>query len=178
MQPKFVAPADPAAQWTGAAKGPAFFAYSANYLIDTDHAVIVDVEATRAIRQAEVGAARAMIDRTLVLDGIPRTAEQARIMDDHIEVLQIIHLICHDENAMIERLRRRALEANRHDDADEDVIRKRWRVYEAQTYPVLDHYPKNLVSEVDSIGSLGRILHDILEHVVPVHDKHFPAFGS
>ncbi len=39
------------------------FAYSTNYLIDLDHAVIVDVEATTAIRQAEVGAARTMIER-------------------------------------------------------------------------------------------------------------------
>lgn len=61
--PKFISPSDPAAQWTGAHKGPAFFAYATNYLIDTEHAVIVDVEATRAIRQAEVGAARTMIDR-------------------------------------------------------------------------------------------------------------------
>jgi hypothetical protein len=52
------------AQWTGALHGPAFFAYATNYLIDTENAVIVDVEATRAIRRAEVGAARTMIDRT------------------------------------------------------------------------------------------------------------------
>jgi hypothetical protein len=45
------------------AAGPAFFAYANNYLVDTDHAIIVDVEATRAIRQAEVGAARTMIER-------------------------------------------------------------------------------------------------------------------
>jgi len=63
--PKFISPSDPAAQWTGARKGPAFFAYATNYLIDTDNAVIVDVEATRAIRQAEVGAARTMIERTM-----------------------------------------------------------------------------------------------------------------
>ena len=50
--PKFVSPSDPAAQWTGALKGHAFFAYATNYLIDLDHAIIVDVEATRAIRQA------------------------------------------------------------------------------------------------------------------------------
>jgi transposase len=62
--PKFVSPSDPAAQWTGAHKGPAFFAYSNNYLIDVKFGVIVDVEASRAIRQAEVGAARTMIDRT------------------------------------------------------------------------------------------------------------------
>ena len=54
----------PAAQWTGALKRHAFFAYATNYLIDLDHAIIVDVEATRAIRQAEVGAARTMIERT------------------------------------------------------------------------------------------------------------------
>ena len=63
-KPKFVSRSDPAAQWTGALKGHAFFAYATNYLIDLDHAVIVDVEASRAIRQAEVGSARTMIART------------------------------------------------------------------------------------------------------------------
>ena len=62
--PKFVSPSDPAAQWTGAHKGPAFFAYSDNYLIDVKFGVILDVEASRAIRQAEVGAAKTMIERT------------------------------------------------------------------------------------------------------------------
>jgi transposase len=64
VQPKFVSPSDPAAQWSGALKGPAFFAYADNYLIDVRHGVIVDVEASRAVRQAEVGAARTMLDRT------------------------------------------------------------------------------------------------------------------
>jgi transposase len=64
VEPKFVSPSDPAAQWTGAMRGPAFFAYATNYLIDTEHAVILDVEATRAIRQAEVGASRTMLERT------------------------------------------------------------------------------------------------------------------
>jgi transposase len=62
--PKFISKADPAAQWTGAHKGHAFFAYANNYLIDLKVAIIVDVEATRAIRQAEVGATRTMIERT------------------------------------------------------------------------------------------------------------------
>lgn len=63
--PKFISPSDPAAQWTGAHRGPAFFAYATNYLIDTDNAIIVDVEASRAIRQAEVGAAQTMIERVM-----------------------------------------------------------------------------------------------------------------
>lgn len=44
---------------------PAFFAYSNNYLIDVHHAIIVDVEATTAIRQAEILAARRMIERSM-----------------------------------------------------------------------------------------------------------------
>ena len=62
--PKFVSPSDPAAQWTGAMRGPAFFAYADNYLVDVKFGVIVDVQASRAIRQAEVGAAKTMIERT------------------------------------------------------------------------------------------------------------------
>lgn len=63
VTPKFISPADPAARWTGAHGGQAFFAYSANYLIDLDHGVIVDVEASTAVRQAEVTAAKTMIVR-------------------------------------------------------------------------------------------------------------------
>jgi hypothetical protein len=63
--PKFLSPADPAARWTGAHGGQAFFAYSTNYLIDADNAIIVDVEATTAIRQAEVLAAKRMIERSI-----------------------------------------------------------------------------------------------------------------
>ena len=44
--------ADPASRWTGAAAGGmAFYAYSTNYLIDLKYAVIVEVEASTAIRQ-------------------------------------------------------------------------------------------------------------------------------
>jgi transposase len=64
VTPKFISLADPAARWTGANGGLAFFAYCTNYLIDLKHAVIMDVEATTAVRQAEVTAQRIMIDRT------------------------------------------------------------------------------------------------------------------
>ena len=63
VTPKFVSPSDPAARWTGAHGGQAFFAYSTNYLVDTENAIIVDVEATTAIRQAEVLAAKRMLER-------------------------------------------------------------------------------------------------------------------
>ena len=65
VTPKFIAPSDPATRWTAAHRGPAFFAYSVNYLIDVDNAIIVDVEATTAIRQAETLAAKRMVERSL-----------------------------------------------------------------------------------------------------------------
>jgi transposase len=55
---------DPAAEWTCAPGGPAFFAYSTNYLVDVQAGVIVDVEATSAHRNREVDATRTMIERT------------------------------------------------------------------------------------------------------------------
>lgn len=63
-KPKCTAHADPASLWTVARKGSAFFAYSDNYLIDTDHGIIVDVDASRSNKTAEVGAMRKMLDRT------------------------------------------------------------------------------------------------------------------
>lgn len=112
-------------------------------------------------------------DDLLVLDGIPRNKNQARLMDEHIEVLQVIHLVCKDERAMIERLRRRALKENRADDAREDVIRRRWEVYKSETYPVLAHYPASVVKEVNAMGSPASVLQHILELVVPVQESHF-----
>jgi hypothetical protein len=64
VEPKAISPTDPAARYTAAADKPAVYAYSDNSLIDLKHAVIMDVEATTAIRQAEVGAAKTMLDRT------------------------------------------------------------------------------------------------------------------
>jgi len=70
VTPKFVAASDPAAQWTGALRNAAFFAYADNYLIDVDFGIIVDVEASRAIRQSEVGASQTMIERTETTFGL------------------------------------------------------------------------------------------------------------
>ena len=64
VQPKSLSPSDPAARYTGANGDRAFFAYSTNYLVDLDNAVIIDVDATAPIRQAEVEITKEMILRT------------------------------------------------------------------------------------------------------------------
>src|SRR3979490_2897285 len=65
VTPKFIAPSDPATRWTAAHRGPAFFAYSANYLIDADNAIIVDGEATTPRRQAKILPATPMAARSM-----------------------------------------------------------------------------------------------------------------
>lgn len=109
----------------------------------------------------------------LILDGLPRNVNQAQMLKDDLSVLAIIHLICKDQDEMVKRLRRRALKENRRDDAKEEVIRHRWKIYEEETSPVLAQYPKDIVHQVDAMGSPACVLQHILGELVPVQDTHF-----
>lgn len=109
----------------------------------------------------------------LILDGIPRNSHQAEILDDYIEVMRVVHLVCSDEEAMIHRIKRRAIRENRADDANEQVIRHRFEVYHAQSEPVLSHYPPELITEVDSMGSPAEIVMKVLEEIIPAQNEHF-----
>jgi transposase len=62
--PKVISPTDPCSAWTAKANKRVQFGYGLNYMIDTGHAVIVDVEATPARTYDEVAATRTMIERT------------------------------------------------------------------------------------------------------------------
>jgi transposase len=61
--PKRVSQTDPLARWTSAPGGPAYYAYSTNYLVDTKAGLIVDVEATPANRAQEVASTKTMVER-------------------------------------------------------------------------------------------------------------------
>ena len=60
---KKVSQTDPMARWTAAPGGPAYYAYSTNYLVDTEAGIIVDVEATPALRTPEVWSTKTMVER-------------------------------------------------------------------------------------------------------------------
>lgn len=62
--PKVISPTDPCSAWTAKANKRVQFGYGLNYLIDIEHAVIVDVEATPVRTYDEVRATRTMIERT------------------------------------------------------------------------------------------------------------------
>ena len=62
--PKVISPSDPSSAWTAKANKRVQFGYGLNYLIDVEHAIIVDVEATPARTYDEVASTRTMLDRT------------------------------------------------------------------------------------------------------------------
>jgi len=101
-------------------------------------------------------------DQILVLDGIPRNAHQAEMMKDYIDVILLIYLEMADEEALVTRIRRRALRQNRLDDADERVIRARFREYQAETAPLLNYYPSERLRRVDAGGSPIEVLHQVV----------------
>ena len=109
----------------------------------------------------------------LVLDGIPRNVAQTKLIDDHIDILQVINFSCDDEEEMIKRMRRRAIRENRADDANEEVIRRRFKVFHEISKPVLECYPEEIISTVQSSGSPAEVLRNILRFVIPIQNMHF-----
>lgn len=109
----------------------------------------------------------------LVLDGIPRNVGQAEMLEEFLEVHQVFHLSCPERSELARRMRKRALKDNRLDDANETVIQNRIALYEAETKPILDHYPQEIVSFIDATKQPIEVLGDIIQKVVKL-----PAYAD
>jgi adenylate kinase len=105
---------------------------------------------------------------TLVLDGIPRNAHQAEMLEGTINVVAIFLLRCTKPENLIQRLQRRALKENRLDDANLDVIRTRLKTYEKETKPLLKFYGRKLVHRIDADQEPVKALSDILRHIAKI----------
>ncbi|WP_028479340.1 adenylate kinase [Nocardia sp. CNY236] len=90
-----------------------------------------------------------------VLDGYPRTVEQAdaleKILKDMDTELDAVLSFVVPEDTVVERM----LSRGRADD-NENVIRNRLRVYRAETEPLLEHYD-GLVVAVDGVGDVEDV---------------------
>lgn len=103
---------------------------------------------------------------TLLLDGIPRTPAQVELLKDFIDVKRIIHLEMEDRDALIARLAARASKSGRPDDADRSVIENRIVVYERETFPVLEAYPKKLIARVNADQPPLAVLRDVADSLL------------
>jgi len=77
-------------------------------------------------------------------------------------------LMIDDRDALIARLAARAKKSNRPDDADRSVIENRIEVYEHETSPVLDAYPKKLIARVNADQHPLGVLRDIAECLIDI----------
>ena len=102
----------------------------------------------------------------LILDGIPRNPQQAKLMDPFINVRKVFHLSCPDRDQLVSRLKKRAIKDNRLDDANEEIIRRRLETYERETKPLLSHYGKDLIVDIDATEPPVIVLSKILAHIV------------
>ena len=102
----------------------------------------------------------------LVLDGLPRTRHQSEMVTEDLEVLLILALDCPDRQILVDRLYGRALVEHRMDDASEETIHKRFRVYDSQTEDALSHYSADLIQKIDVAQSPHKILYDLCSVLV------------
>lgn len=107
-------------------------------------------------------------EQLLLLDGMPRTPEQAKALDAHIQVEQAIVLDMPNIEKLVQRLKKRALIEARPDDANESVLHKRMEVYEKQTVQLLKHYPQNKISRFNADQRPMEVLRDILVKLCPL----------
>jgi adenylate kinase len=108
----------------------------------------------------------------LVLDGIPRTVRQASLLAPHIAVIKLLHLVCDDVEPVVRRLRQRAAQQGRADDADEHVIRYRLEVYRRDTAQVLGYYPAKCIAPIDALRPPAEVFHQILHLVIPLLNRY------
>jgi len=99
--------------------------------------------------------------RGFILDGFPRTAAQAAALDEMLgelgQKLELCVAIAVDEEALVQRLLKRAEIEGRADD-NEETIRNRMRVYREQTEPLLDYYRgKGILAEVEGSGTVEDV---------------------
>ncbi|HUJ70763.1 MAG TPA: nucleoside monophosphate kinase [Verrucomicrobiae bacterium] len=103
----------------------------------------------------------------VILDGIPRNVDQARMLDEHIEVTKLIVLRAfHNRGEMVRRLKSRALKENRPDDANEATIQRRLEVYDKESRPVVEYYPRDVRVDIDALQSPLEVAHDILSAIL------------
>ena len=124
----------------------------------------VTIRAFRSVIEQSIDGGQFQPDEELLLlDGIPRTRNQAEILSQTFQVMAVILFAFDDENVVVDRLKSRALKENRVDDANEETIRHRFEIYRRQTEPILAFYAPETVHRIDAQGTPVEVLRDVLD---------------
>jgi len=152
--------------------GKTFLEYSSKGLLVPDD---LTIEMWYAFMKGKIADGSYRPDlQMVVLDGIPRSLNQSEMMDQYLTVHKVVRLVVEHQDELLRRMKRRAEQEGRHDDAKEEVILNRFEIYKNETFPMLEHYNhSNLIAEINAIGSPGRVLRDVLTAIVPAQEAVF-----
>lgn len=117
--------------------GREFASYSSKGLLVPDDFTVRLFESYLGGLEASGGVRRE--SDILLLDGLPRTPGQAKLLEEFVDVVRVFHLVVEDRDILVRRLLGR--DEGRADDADGGVIQRRIDVYETETAPTLASYP-------------------------------------
>jgi adenylate kinase len=111
-----------------------------------------------------------------ILDGYPRTVEQAKtahkLAEEHGVTLDAALALDVDDAELVRRIAGRAAIEGRSDDADEEVVRHRLAVYNEKTRPLIDYYDgRGILRRVDATGSVDDVSQRLFAVLDPLRDK-------
>lgn len=106
-----------------------------------------------------------------LFDGFPRTVAQAVALDKLLELkktgISAVLALEVSETELVKRLLNRGKTSGRSDDSDENVIKKRFSVYNDETTPVAEHYKKTKkfqsIKGEGSVDDIFQLLSDAID---------------
>jgi Adenylate kinase and related kinases len=104
----------------------------------------------------------------LILDGLPRTLNQAKMLDEWLDVRAILSIQMPNEDRLFERLMKRAKIEGRQDDMKPEVLQNRMQVYHKSTKEVLSHYKKEIIHVVNGDQTQLAVFRDVATTLAPL----------
>jgi adenylate kinase len=101
-------------------------------------------------------------DEVFVLDGVPRNRQQAVLLRERMEVIKIFKLSVYDENLVVERMRKRAKQQGRPDDASDEIIQHRLDVYRQETETCIRVFPLTSLTRIQADQPVFFVHYDIM----------------
>jgi adenylate kinase len=112
-------------------------------------------------------------DDFLIIDGVPRNRKQVDLLNKIVRIVRIFKLSVYDENLVVDRLRKRARAQGRSDDASDEVIQHRLRVYRDETESCIRSYPGSILTRIHANQPIFDVHFDIIHALAKMRDIHF-----
>jgi adenylate kinase len=105
-------------------------------------------------------------DQVILLDGIPRNANQARLIKPAVEVNGLLLLVGVNRAELATRLRKRAMKERRVDDSQDEIIQRRLNLHEHEVEVLLNQYSQDVVCKIDASQNPQDVLKDAVAAIV------------